>query len=454
MSMRRRTGTKQGELWIATQDLAHSPGNPFYDRLNTVLAECGFDRMVEDLCEKHYSKSHGRPSIPPSIYMRMLMIGYFEGLDSEREIAWRCADSMSLRRFLGFSLSEPTPDHSSLSRIRGRLPREAHEDVFKHVLAVLAEKGLLKGRTIGIDGTTLEANAALRTVVRRDTGEAYREYLVGLAKASGIESPTGEDLARLDRNRPKKGSNDDWKNPHDPDAHISKMKDGSTHMAHKAEHAVDMESGAIVAVTLNGGTKGDTSTIHETLLETVKNVAALKLESNTDGMGFAVVADKGYHSNDTVLAIEQYGLTSFISEPDRGRRDWKDKHEERDAVYSNRRRIRSKRGKSWMKKRGELIERTFAHCLETGGMRRTWLRGHEKIRKRYLVHVAAFNLSLVMRSLLGVGTPRGLADRLGGLGAAAQGLIEAMSNRIRDHMRILTSWSSAGIPRRWVLVAA
>ncbi len=304
MSMRRRTGTKQGELWIATQDLAASPGNPFYDRLNTVLAECGFDRMVEDLCEQHYSKTHGRPSIAPSIYMRMLMIGYFEGLDSERGIAWRCSDSMSLRRFLGFCLSEATPDHSSLSRIRGRLPREAHEAVFKHVLAVLAQKDLLKGQTIGVDGTTLEANAALRSVVRRDNGEAYREYLVGLAKASGIESPTGEDLARLDRDRPKKGSNDEWKNPHDPDAEITKMKDGSTHLAHKAEHAVDMESGVILAVTLSGGTTGDTSTIHETMLETVKNLSTLKLESNKDGMEIAVIADKGYHSNDTVATME------------------------------------------------------------------------------------------------------------------------------------------------------
>jgi transposase len=386
--------------------------------------------------------------------MRMLMIGYFEGLDSEREIAWRCADSMSLRRFLGFSLSESTPDHSSLSRIRGRLPQEAHDAVFKRVLALLAEKGLLKGQTIGIDGTTLEANAALKSLVRRDDGQKYSEFLVSLAKASGIETPTAADLARMDRDRPKKGSNDDWKNPHDPDAQITKMKDGSTHLAHKAEHAVDMDSGAIVAVTLDGGVKGDTTTILDTLLETTKSLAALKLDTNKNGMSFSVVADKGYHSNDTVTTIEQIGLTSIISEPKRGRRRWDGKHEERDAVYANRRRVRSERGKSWMRKRGELLERSFAHCLETGAMRRTWLRGQAKIRKRYIVHVTAFNLSLVMRSLLGVGTPRGLADRLGDLATVTRALIDRMGNVIQAHIRIFAPWIWGPAPGRPNLMAA
>ena len=452
--MQRRRGSKQGELWIPTQDLAPSPGNPFYDRLNSVLSECGFDRMVEDLCEEHYSKTQGRPSIPPSVYMRMLMIGYFEGLDSEREIAWRCADSLSLRRFLGFSLSDSTPDHSSLSRIRQRLPQEAHDAVFHRVLVLLEERGLLKGQTIGVDGTTLEANAALKSLVRRTDGQKYREFLESLAKESGIETPTAADLARLDRNRPEKGSNDDWKNPHDPDGQITKMKDGSTHLAHKAEHAVDMDSGAIVAVTLNGGVKGDTSTIFETLLETTKNLAALNLDVNKNGISFSVVADKGYHSNDTITAIEQFGLTSIISEPKRGRRRWEGKHEERDAVYANRRRIRSERGKAWMRKRGELLERTFAHCLETGAMRRTWLRGHAKIRKRYIVHVAAFNLGLVMRSLLGAGTPRGVAERLGALAATLRDLINRVGSMNHAHIRLLNPRRLVSAPLRPTLRVA
>jgi transposase len=443
MTMKRRRGSKQGELWIATQDVAPSPGNPFYDRLNTVFGECGFDRIVEDLCEEHYSKTQGRPSIPPSVYMRMLMIGYFEGLDSEREIAWRCADSMSLRRFLGFSLSEATPDHSSLSRIRQRLPQEVHDAVFHRVLALLEEKGLLKGKTIGIDGSTLEANAALKSLVRRADGQKYRDFLVSLAKESGIATPTGEDLARLDRKRPGKGSNDDWKNPHDPDAQITKMKDGSTHMAHKVEHAVDMNSGAIVAASLSGGTTGDTSTIFETLLGTVKQLSSLGVESNANGKGFTVVADKGYHSNETITAIERIGFTSIISEPKRGRRRWEGKHEERDAVYANRRRIRSESGKKRMRKRGELIERTFAHCLETGGMRRTYLRTHAKIIKRYIVHLAAFNLGLVMRSLLGAGTPRGVAERLGSLAADLRDIVTRVGSLNHAHLRLLA-------PRHWV----
>lgn len=417
MSMRHRKETSQGEFWTATQGLARSPGNPFYERLNALLSECGFDRYVESLCESYYSRGQGRPSIAPGVYMRMLMIGFFEGLDSERGIAWRCADSLSLRSFLGFSLSQDTPDHSSLSRIRQRLPQEVHDAVFQHVLALLEEKGLLQSKTIGIDGTTLEANAALKSLVLRDNGQKYREFLVELAKESGIETPTSEDLARLDRKRPHKGSNDDWKNPHDPDAQITKMKDGSTHLAHKAEHAVDMQSGAIVAVTLHGGAEGDTTTILETLEQTLMNVSTLDRAYEEDAFDFTIVADKGYHSNDTLVTIDSIGMTSLISEPHRGRRRWIGKQGEQRAVYANRRRIRSKRGRKWIEQRGELVERTFAHTLETGAMRRTWLRGHNKIRKRYLVHVAAFNLSLVMRKLVGAGTPRGLAERLAGLAA-------------------------------------
>ena len=256
MSMRRRPKEKQPDLWIATSELARTPGHPFYERLNAVLAEAQFDDFVEERCAGFYADK-GRPSIPPGTYMRMLLVGFFEGLDSERGISWRCADSLSLRSFLGFDMSEATPDHSSLSRIRTRLDVEVHQDVFTFVLKVLAEKGLLRGRTIGVDATTLEANAALRSIVRRDDGTSYRDYLEALAKASGIKTPTRADLAKLDKKRPKKGSNDDWKHPHDPDARITKLKDGRTHLAHKAEHAVDMDSGAVLAVTVQDATLGE-----------------------------------------------------------------------------------------------------------------------------------------------------------------------------------------------------
>ena len=420
MSMRPRAKERQPDLWIATSELARTPGHPFYDSLNAMLSESKFDEFVEKRCRSFYAEGKGRPSIPPGVYMRMLLVGFFEGLDSERGIAWRCADSLSLRQFLGFQMSEETPDHSSLCRIRQRLDVDAHHDVFTFVLKILAQKGLLRGKTIGIDATTLEANAALRSIVRRDDGTSYREYLEVLAKASGIKTPTREDLARIDKKRPKKGSNDDWKHPHDPDAKITKMKDGRTHLAHKAEHAVDMQSGAVVAVTIQDATAGDPTTMKRTMEETVENVRAVNRdrkckEKLSERALTEWVADKGYHANSTMEVMEKAEIRSYVSEPRRGRRQWQGREAARRGTYANRRRISGERGKALLRRRGELLERTFAHCLETGAMRRVHLRGRTNILKRYLVHVAAFNLSLVMRTILGVGTPRGLQGRLGAL---------------------------------------
>jgi transposase len=281
------------------------------------------------------------------------------------------------------------------------------------VLKVLADYDLINGKTVGIDATTLEANAAMRSIVRKDTKQNYQEFLTDLAKASGIETPTREDLARIDRKRKNKGSNDDWENPHDPDAKITKMKDGSTHLAHKQEHAVDTDSGAVIAVTIQPADEGDTTTWRATVEETYQNLnavreneqAARNLHPNSVE---ELVADKGYHSNQTMADFAELEIRSYVSEPDRGRRDWEDKEAERDAVYANRRRIRGKRGKELMSERGELIERSFAHVLETGGMRRTHLRGRINILKRMLIHVGGFDLGLVMRKLIGIGTPRGL----------------------------------------------
>lgn len=418
MSMQPRPKERQPELWIATSDLARTPGHPFYDRLNKLLSEARFDEFVEERCRPFYAEGKGRPSIPPGTYMRMLLVGFFEGLDSERGIAWRCADSLSLRSFLGFDMSENTPDHSSLCRIRQRLDLEVHQEVFGFVLKVLAQKGLLCGKTIGIDATTLEANAALRSIVRRDDGTNYQDYLTELAKASGIETPTRSDIARIDKKRPKKGSNDDWKSPHDPDAKITKLKDGRTHLGHKAEHAVDLDSGAVLAVTVQDATLGDPTTMKRTIEATVENILDVRRDSGcrakvSERALTEWVADKGYHANSTMEMVAECELRSYVSEPARGRRRWNDRESARAGTYANRRRLRTKRGKSLMRRRGELLERTFAHCLETGGMRRVHLRGHLNILKRYLIHVAAFNLSLVMRQVLGVGTPRGLQGRLG-----------------------------------------
>lgn len=417
MAMGRRPKQRQGQLWVETKRMAKGPGHPFYARLNQLLARGGFDSQVEKVCQRFYAKVMGRPSLPPSVYFRLMLIGYFEGIDSERGIAWRVADSLTLREFLGYEPTDAPPDHSTISRNRRLIDQTAHQEVFTWVLAMLAQEGLLCGKTLGIDATTLEANAALRSIVRRDTHEGYQEYLEGLAKASGIETPTREDLARLDRKREKKGSNQEWKHPYDPDAKITKMKDGRTHLAHKAEHAVDMETGAIVAVTLQPADRGDTASIEVTLEEAksvLSDVAEDKesAEQLSDEVLSELIADKGYHSNAVLLARAELGIRTYIAEPKRGRRNWRGQALARKAVYANRRRMRSHRGKSLMRQRGELIERSFAHCYETGAMRRTHLRGHPNILKRLLIHVAGFNLALVMRKRFGLGKPRRLQGLL------------------------------------------
>jgi transposase len=416
---KRRTGGAQASIWIEAACLATPVSHPFYERLNRLLDKRGFDAFAEEACGSFYAKV-GRPGLAPGVYFRALLVGYFEGIDSERGIAWRTSDSLALRSFLGFDLTGTTPDHSTISRTRRLIDVETHRKVFVWVLGMLAEEGLLKGNTVAIDGTTLEANAALRSIVRRDTGEGYDEFLKGLAKESGIETPTREQLAKLDRKRKKKGSNDDWKHPHDPDAQITKMKDGRTHLAHKAEHAVDLETGALLAVTLQGGSAGDTKTVHETLTQCGEHIREVAADTdnkagteqlNPEGPA-ELVLDKGYHSNDVLLVLKEVEVRSYCSEPDRGRRRWDGKEEEKAAVYQNRRRIRGERGKRLLRQRGELVERSFAHMYETGGMRRIHLRGQDNIIKRLLIHAGAFNLGLIMRKISGCGTPRGLQGRI------------------------------------------
>jgi transposase len=401
----RQKREKQQELWIAASDVVQTSGNAFYDHLNQILAAHKFDTKVERLCRKFYKKSqYGRPSLPPGVYFRCLLIGYFEGLDSERGIAWRSADSLSLRKFLGYTLEEATPDHSTISRTRRLYWLETHKAVFSWVLKRLREEGLISGRTISVDATTLEANAALKSIVRRDNGQSYNDYLKELAQAQGMENPTREQLSRLDRKRKKKGSNQQWTSPSDPDARITRMKDGTTHLAHKAEHAVDLTSGALVAVTLQPADEGDTSSIHKTLDEAQAQLKRVELAVEE------VVADKGYHSGGVLTELHEQELRSYIPEPDRGRRNWQGegKADEQKRTYENRRRVRGDRNKRLQKLRSELTERTFAHLYETGGMRRVYLRGRDNILKRLLIHGAAFNLSLILRGTLGVGKPRRL----------------------------------------------
>src|SRR5436853_1748777 len=384
----RKDREEQEELWVPHTALPKGASHPFYQRLNQLLEESHFDEFVEGRCQRFYAKKRGRPGVGPGVYFRLLLIGYFEGIDSERGRAWRANDSLALRRFLRVGLEESPPDHSTISRTRRLIDVETHREVFTWVLGVLAEKGLLKGQTLGIDATTLEANAALRTIVRRDTGEGYQEFLKRLAQESGIATPTREQLARLDRKRARKGSNEEWEHPHDPDARIAKMKDGRTHLAHKVEQAVDFSSGAVVAVTLQPADRGDTASVRETVCEAGEQIATVAGEETSERVNpegpKEVVLDKGYHSNEVLTKLAEWEVRSYCSEPERGRRRWVGKKAEQAAVYANRRRIQGERGKRLLRQRGEKLERSFAHLYETGGMRRVHLRRHPNILKRLL----------------------------------------------------------------------
>jgi transposase len=416
-----RQGERQSDLMVGWAELPRSPGHAFYDRLQAVLIEAGFDGFAETQCAPYYASRRGRPSLPPGRYFRMHLVGYFEGIDSERGLEWRCSDSLSLRELLRLGTTEAVPDHSWLSKTRARLPLEVHEAVFGWVLERLAEHGLIKGERIGVDASTMEADAALRAIVRRDSGEGYRGMLKRLAVESGIETPTVDDLIRLDRQRKgKRLSNQDWTSPVDPEARIAKLKDGRTRLAYKPEHAVDLETGAIVAAEIHPADRGDTATLPETLKAAEANLAAVGAGRTTEEPA-ELVADKGYHSRDGLKDLEDGAWKSRIAEkkqPDVSR--WHGDEEARRAVGTcpragqgpdpgnNRARLRSGVAREAFRLRAELVERSFALVLDRGGMRRAWLRGGENLRKRYLVHVAGYNLGLIMRLLLGAGTPREL----------------------------------------------
>jgi transposase len=408
-----RQGERQAELMVGWAELPRSPGHAFYDRLQAILIGAGFDRFAEEECKPYYASRRGRPSIPPGRYFRMHLVGYFEGIDSERGLEWRCADSLSLREFLRLGTTEPVPDHSWLSKTRSRLPLEVHEAVFAWMLARLAERGLIKGERIGVDASTMEANAALRAIVRRDTGEGYREMLERLARASGIATPTAEDLVRLDRKRKgKRLSNAEWASPTDPEARIGKLKDGRTRLAYKPEHAVDLDTGAIVAAEVYAADQGDTATLPDTLEAAAANLAVVDAGPTAEDPA-ELVADKGYHSRDGLKDLEDGAWKSRIAEKKvAGVNRWHGDDEARRAVYNNRARLRSGVAKEAFRLRAELVERSFALILDRGGMRRAWLRGRENLQKRYLVHVAGYNLGLIMRLLVGAGTPREFVARV------------------------------------------
>ena len=428
-------------MWVETSQLQARGRHPFYARLNEILEQAKFDFYVERICRKYYDQTMGRPSLAPGVYFRCFLMGYFEGIDSERGMAYRLSDSLSLREFLGLSLEEQTPDHSTLSKTRRRMNLGTHKAVFAWVLKRLAAEGLLSGRNLGIDATTLEANAALKSIVRRDNGASYDQHVTELMKTEGMEEPTPAERQRFDRKRKKSLSNRDWVNPHDPEARITKMKDGRTHLAYKAEHAVDLETGAVVALTVQPGDRGDTASMPSTLTQAgcaVMDLAGHPAEAGAVGpvqevnqVGVErVIADKGYHSKQVLQDLAAGGLRTVIAEPERKRQKWPGQSAAQAAVYANRSRLNTQTSKSLMKKRGELIERSFAHLYDTGGMRRLHLRGKNNIGKRALIHAAAFNLSLILRQIFGVGTARQAADLVTGLCFVFLRLLSALNRAL------------------------
>lgn len=407
MALGRRKDETQ-ELWVATTDVARSPGHPFYRALNELLREGGFDRWVEKRCGAYYAKG-GRRGIPPGVYFRMIFIGYFEGIGSQRGIAWRCSDSLSLREFLGMDATQRTPDHSSLTVIRQRLPIEVFYEVFTFVLELAEEQGFFRGKLAGIDATLLEANAAMKSIVRRDTGDAWKEYVRQLAAEEGVEIEDDDDLRRFDKKRKnKKVSNKDWKSATDPDSRIMRMKDGRTHLSYKAEHAIDLETDLAIAAEIYFGDESDGNTIARTARRAQEQI----IQITGQDLLRDVVADKGYHAAQTLVDLGGQGLRSYIPErEEKYERRWTDKPEEQEKAYrANRRRVLGARNKKLQRLRSEYTERSFAHTCETGDGRRSWLHGLEEVRKRHLALVAGRNLGVIMRKVFGFGTPRSMQD--------------------------------------------
>ena len=429
----------QDELFIPTIKLATGPGHPFYCKLNEVLRDAGFDEFVEKLCAPYYREG-GRPGIPPGVYFRMLFIGYFEGLDSQRGIAWRCADSLALRTFLGIAITEATPTHASMTIIRQRLNESVFDQVFVFVLRLLEQNRLLRAKAMGIDATTLEANAAMKSIVRKDNGKDWKQYLQDLAKAEGIENPTEEDLRRLDRHRPdKKVSNQAWKSPTDPDSRIAKMKDGRTHLAYKAEHAVDVQTEAIVATTVTFADKSDPRSAPDTLSLAAANLVLAGSEAKVE----EAVADKGYHDNGLLADWQARGIRTYLPEKrSKHRRRWTNKPERfQKAFRANRRRVRAQKGRQLNRWRSERCERTFAHVCQTGGGRRMWVRGQTNASKVHTLKCAAYNLGLLLRKVWGLSKPRSAEEGMLALFFATLVLLIRTAITMRGNKGLLFDWS-------------
>ena len=400
----------QKEFWVVAERLPKVSPSRFYELLNRILEEMGFAKEVWERCAPAYAEVSrgGRPGIDPVVYFKMLMIGFFEGIESERQIAARCADSLSLRGFLGYALEEAPPDHSSMSVIRQRLGSACFERVFALVLAALQRHGLLKGRHLGIDSSVIEANASLRSLSERNTEEGYWTYVQRLAKEAGLETSDGAALRNFDRHRAgKKMSNQQWQNPHDPDAKIGRTKDGATDMVYLPEHTVDLETGAIVQAQVLLGDHRDSENLSARVIEAVVSVQEAQGTTDPEAVPQTLTADKGYFSLEEIGRLQELTVKTVISDPRRDqRRIDNSAPAQRQTLARAQRSTRSKYGRALLRKRGQHIERSFAHVLDAGGMRRATLRGLENLNKRHQIAAACYNLSQLLRRLYGIGTPK------------------------------------------------
>lgn len=418
----------QAEFWIAADQGVTSTKNGFYAKLDETLESFDFAAKVRALCAPAYAKSGvGRPGIDPVVYLKMLMAGFFEDLPSERAMAARCADSIAIRQFLNYELTEATPDHSSLWIIRQRLAGPIYEQVFTLVLSALQEQGLLKGRHVGIDSSVMEANASLRGLVNRNTGAAYWEYVKRLAAQSGIAPEDSAAVRKSDRKRPKKMSNQEWENPDDPDAKIGPKKDGATDMLYKPQTVVDPDTGAIVGAELLPGDPADNQAVATAILEAQPNIHAACGRDQEELTVQTTTADKGDYAVGQLQALPREQIKTVICDPINNRRLDKLAPAEQAVVKAAERSTRSQYGKALLRQRGQHIERAFADIPDCGGLRRATLRGRQNLQKRFQLAAAFYNLSQLMRKLFGVGTPKQCAAMgRGALGAFLSGWIREL----------------------------
>lgn len=425
----RQTATEtQQEFWIETRRLPQASAGTFYRKLDATLEAIGFADAVREICQPAYADESrgGRPGIDPAVYFKMLMIGFFENLPSERAIAARCADSLSMRAFLGYDLHENTPDHSSLSIIRGRLGPQIYQAAFEVVLSGLREHGLLRGRHLGIDSSVIEANASLRELVHRNTEEQYWEYVKRLAAQAGIDPEDTKAVRRFDKNREgRKTSNEEWVNPNDRDAKIGMTKHGACDMIYKPEHITDLETGVIVAADIRLGDQGDTEDLAQRVLAAGEVLARVCDDPMQTKVLQSLTADEGYFSVEEVCCLQGERVRVIIGDPHETRRR-KDKQTciVKQVLSKARRAVKSKSGKALLRKRGEHLERSFCHVLDHGKQRRATLRGRINLAKRHLAAAFTHNLSLLMRHLTGYGTIKQYqaGNRTGGCGLVGENL--------------------------------